>query len=586
MATLSLRLDPRQMETGADRGEKALDDVKRKAVQTESAVDRLGTSFTRSGTAAAGMAGRLRSVGGAFRGARGQIQNASFQIADFATQVGSGTSATIALGQQLPQLLGGFGALGAALSAVVAIGVPLAAFFFSSADGAKELGEAIKGIGESTKAARDELALLQSGLASIDQLRIQEEINRLKEKQAQINSQIEAGSIRISGVSSSELLKTEQQLAAKIELLEADKRALSALQAELDARQQSVDVGRELSDIERMLGEQMAEAAHQAAAFAANLAIARDNAMAASREFIAVQTLRNRFAGEEVVFGQPVVKVGQGQAPEGETERKVAAALKRLNGGGGRGGSAVDRAAREAERIRNAYESLISTLDPLKGAALEYRDAQAAINEAQKAGIITSEEAARALDLAKERMKDVKGELSEAGEAFKGFFGDALTDIKNVDDALKNLANRLASLAANAAADTLFSSLLGGGDFLSSIFGSANGNVFSGGNVVPFATGGIVNRPTLFPMKNGTGLMGEAGPEAILPLKRGPGGKLGVEAQGGGGMTINVNVAGARGNAEIIEMVQTGVKQGIGHYDRHVVPSRFKAISKDPRRRG
>jgi hypothetical protein len=63
---------------------------------------------------------------------------------------------------------------------------------------------------------------------------------------------------------------------------------------------------------------------------------------------------------------------------------------------------------------------------------------------------------------------------------------------------------------------------------------SAKGNVFEGGAVTPFATGGIVNSPTYFPMRNGTGLMGEAGPEAILPLRRGPGGSLGVLASGGG----------------------------------------------------
>ena len=46
---------------------------------------------------------------------------------------------------------------------------------------------------------------------------------------------------------------------------------------------------------------------------------------------------------------------------------------------------------------------------------------------------------------------------------------------------------------------------------------SANGNVFSNGNVVPFARGGIVNKPTILPMGNGAGLMGEAGPETIMP---------------------------------------------------------------------
>jgi hypothetical protein len=54
-----------------------------------------------------------------------------------------------------------------------------------------------------------------------------------------------------------------------------------------------------------------------------------------------------------------------------------------------------------------------------------------------------------------------------------------------------------------------------------------------------FASGGIVGSPTLFPMADGMGLMGEAGPEAIMPLKRGKDGKLGVA--GGGGDTIVVN---------------------------------------------
>jgi hypothetical protein len=67
----------------------------------------------------------------------------------------------------------------------------------------------------------------------------------------------------------------------------------------------------------------------------------------------------------------------------------------------------------------------------------------------------------------------------------------------------------------------------------------ANGNAFSNGNVVPYADGGVVGGPTYFPMNDGrTGLMGEAGPEAIMPLKRGKNGKLGVQADGGSGDVI------------------------------------------------
>jgi phage-related minor tail protein len=77
---------------------------------------------------------------------------------------------------------------------------------------------------------------------------------------------------------------------------------------------------------------------------------------------------------------------------------------------------------------------------------------------------------------------------------------------------------------------------------------AANGRVFAQNGIQPFARGGIVDRPTLFPFAKGTGLMGEAGPEAIIPLKRGRDGKLGV-AGGGGGTTnvvVNVDASGSK----------------------------------------
>jgi phage-related minor tail protein len=59
--------------------------------------------------------------------------------------------------------------------------------------------------------------------------------------------------------------------------------------------------------------------------------------------------------------------------------------------------------------------------------------------------------------------------------------------------------------------------------------------------VTAFADGGVVNQPTMFPMANGAGLMGEAGPEAVMPLKRGKNGKLGVQVEGGSQQPIVIN---------------------------------------------
>jgi hypothetical protein len=107
-----------------------------------------------------------------------------------------------------------------------------------------------------------------------------------------------------------------------------------------------------------------------------------------------------------------------------------------------------------------------------------------------------------------------------------------------------------------------------------------NGSAFSGGNVVPFASGGVVGSPTTFPMSGGrTGLMGEAGPEAIMPLQRGANGKLGVAVNGGeSGTTVN----------QVIN-ISTGVQQTVRNEIRSMMPQiaeASKAAVVDSKRRG
>lgn len=149
-------------------------------------------------------------------------------------------------------------------------------------------------------------------------------------------------------------------------------------------------------------------------------------------------------------------------------------------------------------------------------------------------------------------------------DKFSSAFADAATGAKSFKDAFKDMASSIIyDLIRIQARNSILSALGGGssGGGLLSLFGlggggggsalplpgqgsfigpvaSANGNVFSGGNVVPFANGGLITRPTLFPMANGgTGLAGEAGDEAIMPLTR-IGGKLGVRSAGGGGQVV------------------------------------------------
>lgn len=81
----------------------------------------------------------------------------------------------------------------------------------------------------------------------------------------------------------------------------------------------------------------------------------------------------------------------------------------------------------------------------------------------------------------------------------------------------------------------------------------------AGGRVVPFASGGVVAAPTFFPMGRDAGLMGEAGPEAIMPLARGPDGRLGVRAGGGGQRPLSVTMNIATPDAESFRRSETQV---------------------------
>lgn len=116
----------------------------------------------------------------------------------------------------------------------------------------------------------------------------------------------------------------------------------------------------------------------------------------------------------------------------------------------------------------------------------------------------------------------------------------AVTQGRKLSDVFRGLMLSLANQALSAALRPLGSLV---GNLFSGLLRNADGNVLSGGHVQPFAAGGIVNSPVLFPLRNGAGLMGEAGPEAIMPLARGADGKLGVRAGGGAGTQVTVNIS-------------------------------------------
>jgi len=123
-----------------------------------------------------------------------------------------------------------------------------------------------------------------------------------------------------------------------------------------------------------------------------------------------------------------------------------------------------------------------------------------------------------------------------------------VVDGDSLSTTLRTLANAMINTAFNSAikpvTDQVGGLLASGvGNLVSGLLPFEKGASFSQGRVQPFANGGIVNGPVTFPMRGGRGLMGEAGPEAIMPLSRGPDGKLGVRGQGGGNVSVVMNIS-------------------------------------------
>jgi lambda family phage tail tape measure protein len=133
------------------------------------------------------------------------------------------------------------------------------------------------------------------------------------------------------------------------------------------------------------------------------------------------------------------------------------------------------------------------------------------------------------------------------GSDLRSVFDGVLFGGGSASDGLRRLAGSVLGGAYDRAMRPVQSAL---GSALGGLMPFADGGAFTGGRVMPFAKGGVVSGATAFPMRGGTGLMGEAGPEAIMPLRRGADGRLGVEAAGGGGavsVTVNVHTPDVEG---------------------------------------
>ncbi len=163
------------------------------------------------------------------------------------------------------------------------------------------------------------------------------------------------------------------------------------------------------------------------------------------------------------------------------------------------------------------------------------------------------------------------------GKSISNAFAKGIVEGKRFEDVLrsvgKSITQGLLKTALQPLTSGLSSLLTTGVKSLTGLFtggltnltglsglGKAAGNI----SVAPFADGGVIAQPSYFPLGRGLGLMGEAGAEAILPLSRGPDGKLGVSAGGGAaGRPMNVTVQVSTPDADSFRRSEAQVSAAI-----------------------
>jgi len=523
----------------------------------------------------------LRAIGPALQRNSFAVTNAANQFSDLAVQISAGVPATRALSQQLPQLTAFMGPVAAILGVVGGVAIGAAGAFFEFTGSAKDneeqldnLTDAFDRVIAAQKAAQASAVDLaeQYGTNSAEiqelldaQLRLEErnleaQFDGLKSALTAMNPEIQRGTDLLNrmqeggagaALASMELRRTFLNLPPEVQ---AATKAIEAFgDVSIDELEQAADQALATAlELESLNDPDFDPIISQLLLFADR---AREYLGGVREEAAATVNALARLGGvdvggsgsEAIVAGQGAGMVGGLGGPGGiignrfggvplpeepDIVNEVKARRKSRSGGGSGGQTEAEKELKELERFA---EQVFKTT---RTNAEKMAEGMTMLDEALAAGLITQDTYGRAVE-------DLTDKFGESAEALKGLnddisgeFMDALRSVrdgtKDAGDALLDFVDNVLMTIADKLIQEQIADPLGDalGAFIGGLNFSAKGNAFSGGDLVPFARGGVVSAPTLFPMRgNKTGMMGEAGPEAIVPLRRGGDGNLGIEAQ-------------------------------------------------------
>lgn len=629
-----------RMEASLTKFERQMARAKKVAADTSQGIeDRFGRTNKRISDSATGAATGLSKIVNISSSGRFVLQNTANQIGDIAVQMASGTAASRALAQQLPQMLGGFGALGGALGVVgpllglvAAIGIPVATMLIgvagssmNAADRTKALSEAIKELDGSLRnyksaiegASIDNL-ISQFGRITPQILELQEQLQALRLQEILLNAATAAqalsdafdydGFLSTGAMDLAKLFNLNLgQLARMQGLLNQIGTAttISDQVAAIDRLQEYIM--KSAGGLEQMTAEQMAfyrqtleaesalraaetaaggvsgavaGAANEAARLAGNVmgAVAAFNALSRSQ---AVAGAQGSGRGDGMAEWRARSGVG-GYSSASDYLGSASPELKKQIDGmlnprvSSRGGGGKGGAsASEREDLAKVKQLFQQTRTEAEKYAIELAE----VNELHTKGKIDGDLYNRSLDHLREKYLqagDAAKFWEKQAEALKDGMLDAIVSGESLSDVFQNLAKSIAKAALEAA---LFGSGPfsggGGGGLLSGIISSF------GGKAPSYDGGGYTGAGS----RTG-GIDGRGGFPAILH----PNETVVDHTRGGSGgkraAIIQVSINGAAGNSEVRQLVAQGVRQGISAYDAEILPQRVQQVRADPRRVG
>jgi hypothetical protein len=613
------------LDKAVNKGKITLEQYAKGVQQTDSAIKSLQQRMNASVGTVASYSKHVNQAKGYTNQLGVVTQQAGYQVGDFFVQLQGGTNVFVALGQQATQLVGTFAMLSQSTRAIaifsgLGIAIPIITSILAfmsrtteetenTVDVFQRLTEATKQLAvermkltdptfdenlqgtkeklaELTKAYEDaKLAAQDTGLgrfAASANAQAQGEINATKAIVDKAKAQLDAYQQEVGLAKAREMnnARIDAQNEQGLRDLEA-KRALG-----ISILSTIVEESKKRAEIARDIGQAYLDTLGIAGA---NVSSGVDRAAEAARilatnlgiSLSAAQNMVNLAANALPMTMAPSDPTGWAENSLGfiNPDRllpPIPSVGVSVGGGGGGGSAPSDPLADLMKRIELEKE-LLGTSEEYQEVMQAIKDSDKKYSDAAIQGAVARLEAINKEKEALQQMESLQQSIAETiGDGFMSMVDGTKTVKEAFRDMARDIIKQLYEVLVIQRLVNGVKTILGG----SGLF--ADGGAFSAGRQIQaYANGGVVGGPTYFPMSGGkTGLMGEAGPEAILPLKRGKGGKLGVSVEGGSGsvnVVNNINVTGGSDPAAIRAEVAKLMPQ---------ITSVTKSAVIDARRRG